>query len=582
MDFDPVPFDLLSGLGHWLLVLLAVATVGLFTALIVSLLALGVRGPWFVLRQIGRGLVGFAGAFTPAGLQRVGAIAKLAIREAIRRKALWIFAIFALLFMFAGWFLGSATTGTSEAAKPFITFVLKVVQGLSLPLAVLLSCWGLPQDIKARSLHTVVTKPVPRIEIVLGRMAGYAAVTTLVVAVMAVIGYVWIARTVPERARSQLIGRVPVYGELGILDREGKPGEGVNVGDIWDYRRYIDGNSRARAIFTFDDLPVDELQAGGPLPVEYDFEVFRTYKGDIETGVQAQFTLVNDRGTPEADDDLELEFPDIPFEVKEFTDSVSEAVVEIPPRLIDREGYPVDLYRVATTSPPRTDAEGTPLDPDEAEPDGMLAPGQKLTIRVRCVDPEQYLGVARSDLFVRLPDRPFWLSYLKAMLGILLQTLVLVIIGTTASCIVKGPVATFLVGGVMILSIFGLREYAVEELLKRGETIADREAETILGGGPIESVYRLVTQLNQTGNLPDTPGFKFMKETDKLLLGGERLVVEVVPDFTAFETADYITNGFDVPWSSALLPAFATTLAFLIPCVFFGGLCLQMRELEAK
>ena len=576
MDFDPQPFNLLWALLHWVIVLGLVSAAALVVALLIATAAMGTDGPRFIFGQIGQALKGFVGLFTAGGLRRTSTIAGLTLKEAIRRKALWIFAIFAMLFMFAGWFLSTSTTATSDAAEPYITFVLTVITWLSLPLAILLSCWGLPEDIRVRSLHTVVTKPVRRVEIVMGRIVGYGLVTALMIAAMGAVGYVWVARTVPDRAQSQLIGRVPLHGELEILGRDGKPGGGINVGDIWEYRRYVDGNSLARGVYTFDDMPLDDLRDDGELRLEYDFEVFRSTKGDIVTGVQAQFTLINDRGTEDESDDLKVRFPELPFEVLEYTDSAEDAVQVVPRMLDGREGQPIDLFKQSAKAPPID-----PDDPAASEPDGLINPDGQLVVSVRCIDPEQYLGIARRDLFVRLPDNPFIWSYTKAVIGILLQSLVLVIVGTTASCIVKGPVATFLTLGAFAMGIGASRDFADEALFTANTTNAANGVK-VLGGGPLESVYRLVAQLNQTTQIPPSPAVTAMKKIDTALLNIEEVVLEVVPDLRPFNTSAYLKRGFDIPWDTSVLPALATTLGFLIPCVILGALCLQMRELEAK
>jgi hypothetical protein len=44
----------------------------------------------------------------------------------------------------------------------------------------------------------------------------------------------------------------------------------------------------------------------------------------------------------------------------------------------------------------------------------------------------------------------------------------------------------------------------------------------------------------------------------------------------------YVANGFDVPWSAALLPSLAMTLAYLLPCLLIGYYSLTLRELESK
>ena len=86
----------------------------------------------------------------------------LTFTEAVRRKALLVFVVFAALFMFAGWFLTGATARPDMQVKVYVSFVLTAIGWLLLPVALLLACWVLPEDIKARSLHTVVTKPARR------------------------------------------------------------------------------------------------------------------------------------------------------------------------------------------------------------------------------------------------------------------------------------------------------------------------------------------------------------------------------------------------------------------------------------
>ena len=201
------------------------------------------------------------------------------------------------------------------------SFVLTATSYLVLLLALFLSSLSLPADIKNRTLHTVVTKPVRASEVVLGRIVGFTAVGTLLLVVMGAISYVFVdARTGPHpptdgrrsaagrrgragqpaalqrphqprppappqgapstpdgrkatcemeqgtgtrgRCRSDgrqgrrtqlgppegmLLARVPIYGKLSFRDRTGQPAEkGINVGDEWTYRSYIEGGTPGR------------------------------------------------------------------------------------------------------------------------------------------------------------------------------------------------------------------------------------------------------------------------------------------------------------------------------------------------
>ena len=67
--------------------------------------------------------------------------------------------------------------------------VLTTTGYLMLLLALFLGALSLPADIKNRTLHTVVTKPVRPSEIVLGRILGFTIVGTVLLALMGVISY---------------------------------------------------------------------------------------------------------------------------------------------------------------------------------------------------------------------------------------------------------------------------------------------------------------------------------------------------------------------------------------------------------
>src|SRR5438552_10423712 len=101
LTFNPMAFDVVAGLTHWVIVMLAVTVVSLLTAILISILTMGFAGPAQVLVHI-------SGAFSDlfgTSLRRCRALTLLTFREAVRRKTLWVFAVFAVLFLFAGWFL---------------------------------------------------------------------------------------------------------------------------------------------------------------------------------------------------------------------------------------------------------------------------------------------------------------------------------------------------------------------------------------------------------------------------------------------------------------------------------------------
>lgn len=559
---EVLPFDLNTGLLTWVITTASLLGVIVGVGLLFSLILNGSRFIGVFFRRTREALVDLV-AISP---RRIGAITLVTIKESVRRKALLVFVVFAIVFMFANWFLG----GDNElsAAKPYVSTVLMALNWMIIPVALLLSCWGLPADIKDRSLHTVVTKPVRRSEVLLGRMLGYSVVCLVILAGMSAVGYIWIVRSVPELARNQLIGRVPQYGTLTYLDDNGVPGLGINVGDVWTYRSFVSGGTKSCGIYEFEGIDTDSIRAAGGMRLEYKWEAFRTYKGDIETPVRFRIYLIN----PETELTVRISTKD--FQIQEFTTDTEEAVIEIPINGIPpRESAEGEFY--VTAAGADLASSGGQFDPQHLNlVDDLIADG-KLIVRAYCVDNQQHIGMARHDLFIRLPDRSFALSYAKSVLNTGLMVILIVVLGTTASCFLKGPVATILTFGLIILGQ-GLREM-MDSLLKQFY-----EEQKILGGGPLESAYRLLYQMNQQSELPENLGTQFIQNADQVIMHAVGMTSNFFPNFNHFDTREFLANGFDVPFDASVLAALAVTGSFFLPCYVIGYLSLRFRELEVK
>src|SRR5947199_7538455 len=118
--------------------------------------------------------------------RRTWAVARLAIQEAIRNRVLVGFGVFIVLLLVAGMFLD---VENSNPARVYLSFVLTSTNYLVLLMALLLSAFSLPNDIKNRTIYTVVTKPIRASEIVIGRTLGFGLVCTAMLVLMGGISY---------------------------------------------------------------------------------------------------------------------------------------------------------------------------------------------------------------------------------------------------------------------------------------------------------------------------------------------------------------------------------------------------------
>jgi hypothetical protein len=240
-----------------------------------------------------------------------------------------------------------------------------------------------------------------------------------------------------------------------------------------------------------------------------------------------------------------------PFEVHEFRRNVYDVLKENP-TLQDESGKAVDL--------------------------ADLIEGGKLRVEAACLSSAQFLGMARPDLFVRLPDRPFASSYFKSIANIGLMMVMVVVLGVMSGCFLKGPVATILTAFVVIV---GKMAHGFMQSLVTGRVQYNKDL-PMQGAGLFDSLYRIPTHLTPGVELEDTFVTRVMKTLDKIELNGLWAVQHLFPDFASFDTTEYVANAFDVPWAEAMLPSLLTTIGYCLPWILVGYFSLRLRELESK
>ena len=111
-----------------------------------------VEGFYAVAKVIGSAVLDLANT----SVRRTFAMAMLAVQESIRRKVLIAFAVFIVVLLFAGWYLD---VKSDNPGRLYLSFVLTSSNYLVLILALFLSTFSLPADIKNRTIYTIVTKP---------------------------------------------------------------------------------------------------------------------------------------------------------------------------------------------------------------------------------------------------------------------------------------------------------------------------------------------------------------------------------------------------------------------------------------
>lgn len=506
--------------------------------------------------------------------RRLWAIARFSILEAVRRKVLWGFAVLLLVFLFGSWFIQSSRPDTQWST--YVNLVFFIMSALMLLTASVVACFSIPNDIKNLSIHTVVTKPVQKFEIVLGRIFGLVLLMTIVMVVASLLSLLYIVRGVDDTvSRQAQRARVPLFGTLRFqeLSPSGEwvnKDQGVFIGREFDLRQYIRGGSNQEAVWYFgiNEAQIDDhanrvlnrLAERKNFVVEFTFDIFRTNKGGVEQykeGVDVQIVFINRN---------------------KWNDTLYSKYREA---VDPQTGLPLSPAQKAKVfgyyeAPPLTVVD------EKAEHDRILVPGELLDgigkgfleVRVGCRSYSQYLGCYKYDLYILDAEGNFFLNYMKGMMGIWFFTVLVISLGVVFSTYLNAPVSLMLVWLFMILGTPTLRGF-METLIKPSDPMENP------GGNIAESMWRMVNKQPLTTIMEETSqGIKVIKGIDKAFQYIFLTVYNIIPDLGLYSRTMFVADGFNIP-GEELLVSFLLMLLYLFPYMLLGYYLINVREIAA-
>ena len=532
--------------------------------------------------------------------RRIWALTWLAVQESLRRRVWIVLGIYLLMLAMGSWFLN---TELADPAKLQIDLVMTGTNFLVVLSALFLSTFSLPTDFKNRTIYTVVTKPTYSGEIILGRIFGFVLVGSALLFIMGLLSYFFVVRTLnhshtidqesfasaaaeenadgdedSNASPSQRTGltsreqfhrhefvldengngiakstkghlhdvenyevgpaldmfqaRVPKFGKLTFKSKTGQDeSRGISVGSEWDYLSYIEGGTQAAAIWTFEGIEAADYPDG--LPVEMYIRVYRSYKGDIEKGILGSLRVRNP-----------------------VTGLQSEVI-----QTFYAKDFQIDEKFIPRTLKGRLPGENAAHDYDLF--DDFVDEG-KLQIEIQCLDKQQYYGLAQANLYLRENGGSFELNFIKGLVGVWTQMVLVICFGVLFSSILSGPVALVATGSCVLLGFFS--SFLME--------IVSGEAE---GGGPLESMIRIFTQTNITVELEQTAGVVVAETLDKVALFFMQIWFYVLPNFSDYSTINWVADGFNIP-GSQVGQQLTVALAYIFGVYVAGYFFLRLRE----
>jgi hypothetical protein len=507
-------------------------------------------------------------------IRRILALAKLSFKEAVRSRVLYAFSAILIVFLFASWYIPSKS---EDQVRTYVKVFFMAMSFLLLFTAALLSSFSIPTDIKQQTIHTIVTKPVQRFEVVLGRYVGFLALMTLVLLVMTGLSLVFVIRGInPDAAEESLKAREPLYGTDLLYENTGNERQGVNVGREWDYRRYITAPSNRRdppqtARWDFDRVPA-YLGDRREVRCEYGFDVYRTTKGKEGAPVACTFKFYTWRYKPGNEDEF------IKKRGAATLDPIRASKLAEDLGYYELNSLPVvDYHTQAFTLPGGLFRNATAADPEREEELKRLNQPKPpaLRIRVTCDSATQYVGMAKHDLYIRLDDTNrsdkllFALNFFKASFGLWLSIALMLGLAVVLSTYLSGVISLLVT---LVIFLFGVyKEFVQEVALGRN-----------VGGGPLEALKRLANRdlpsvsARQSGSMGD----QLIATSDDAFRVLIRVVDLVIPDVDRFNLTDYVAEGFNISTEQMLMSG-GYLFLYLLPWAVLAFFLIKWREVAS-
>ncbi len=238
-------------------------------------------GWWLFALSVVLGVAFGAADMARFSWSRVWALGKICSVEAHRRKVYWITPLAILGVVIVSQL--QRPLDEQDAIRQTVKFCLFATGLVVATTTIILACTNLPREIDNRVIYTVVTKPTTRLEIVIGKVIGFARVSAVILIIMGVFsfGYLCVRSWTMQRALAQRLetGDIPVtsvvsakyYRDAGLLNAKKieLPDDVQIYGRMPDEstgRRYMAGAGEGSVQIPFDVDPAKITPAGSDEP----------------------------------------------------------------------------------------------------------------------------------------------------------------------------------------------------------------------------------------------------------------------------------------------------------------------------
>jgi hypothetical protein len=149
-------------------------------------------------------------------LKRAWAISGVCFAESIRKRVLWItpLAIIGVI----GITQFQRALDEQDAVRQSLKICLFATALVVMLTSIILACTNLPKEIESRVIYTIVTKPITRLEVILGKVIGFARVALAMILIMGLFTWGYM-RASAHQKRQQIAYRLQ-EGDVSDTERD--------------------------------------------------------------------------------------------------------------------------------------------------------------------------------------------------------------------------------------------------------------------------------------------------------------------------------------------------------------------------
>ncbi|HUU42342.1 MAG TPA: ABC transporter permease, partial [Planctomycetota bacterium] len=354
--------------------------------------------------------------------------------------------------------------------------------------AIFLAATVVPDDRTDGTITTVLTKPVGRLNYILGRVLGFAMTLGLILVVMGALSLGFIRWA--SHAAGEATGRRDLLAAKRGLDPTSvhrlEPGRQLTLRDDAEYA-VLSGPKEVELVYAFrtglDRLSDTDNQTLEILPVvatgmalpQVDAEITVTSGVDRLDNVSVICTLNSRRLT----------------------------TVHFPSRLV----HPVEGVHVV----------------------------------LRRTSPQYLIRLRRDACRVMIAPLPFEWGYLKSLAVVYLGFLLVVVIAITSSTFLSSWVAVLLAFSAYFFAAF---QEALLDFMKTLKLSLEGKAAGLLGTGAFEAIHG-----HHHGPVVLEPDPWWVQALNHVMWGCMWVLTHIFPDFNTFDASPWVTQSQDVPWT---------------------------------